>query len=244
MHQPSATRLHRTLLLLLLPGLLCACHTQPQPPGGGAVPTTTAAHWPTADYATAAVDGARVLMLDAQATQIDIVVRRDGPLARFGHDHVVTVADPEGFLLVDATGTALRADLRFRPEALEVDSAAARGRHQLDTTPDAADIEGTRENLMNHVLDAKRWPWATLELSGFERQQDHYSAVVTVGLNGSRYSERQPFRLRNSGGRAVVDGFLVLRQTDLGIEPFSALGGGLRVADPLEIHFHIEAGEL
>jgi hypothetical protein len=27
----------------------------------------------------------------------------------------------------------------------------------------------------------------------------------------------------------------------LGIEPFSALGGGLRVADPLEIHFRIEA---
>jgi hypothetical protein len=182
-----------------------------------------------------------VFQLDAQATQIDIVVRRDGPLARFGHDHVVSVVEPEGYLLLDATGTASRADLRFRPERLEVDSASARTRHQLDTTPDAADIEGTRENLMKHVLDTAQWPWATLALSAFERQQDHYSALVTIGINGSSFGDRQPFRLREEENRAIVEGFLVLRQTDMGIEPFSALRGGLRVADPLEIYFHIEA---
>jgi hypothetical protein len=237
----SANRLHRALLLLLLPGLLCACQPRPQSPAGVTGDATTVTPWPAVDYATAAVHGARLLLLDAKATQIDIVVRRDGPLARFGHDHVVTVVDPEGLLLEDATGIARRADLRFRPERLDVDSPAARERHQLDTTPDAADIEGTRENLMNHVLDSTRWPWATLELTEFEWQQDHYSAMVTVGLNGSSYSSRQPFRFREEGERAIVDGFLLLRQTDLGIEPFSALGGGLRVADPLEIHFHIEA---
>lgn len=231
----------RFLLLSLLAGLLCACHPQPQPSTGAAQQVAAGASWPSLDYAASGVDGARIFQLDVLATQIDIVVRRDGPLARFGHDHVVSVVEPEGYLLLDAAGTASRADLRFRPERLEVDSAAARARHQLDTTPDAADIEGTRDNLMKHVLDTAQWSWATLALSAFERQEDHYSALVTVEINGSSHGGRQPFRLREDGSRAIVEGFLVLRQTDLGIEPFTALGGGLRVADPLEIHFHIEA---
>jgi hypothetical protein len=32
----------------------------------------------------------------------------------------------------------------------------------------------------------------------------------------------------------------VLRQTELGLQPFAALGGGMRVADPLEIHFRLQ----
>jgi hypothetical protein len=239
--RPPTNHPRRFLLLSLLAGLLCACHPQPQSSTGAAQQAAAGASWPGIDYPASAVGGARVFQLDALTTQVDIVVRRDGPLARFGHDHVVTVTEPEGYLLLDATGTASRADLRFRPERLEVDSAAARARHQLDTTPDAADIEGTRKNLMRHVLDTEQWPWATLALSAFKRQADHYSALVTVEINGSSYRDRQPFRLREDGDRAIVEGFLVLRQTDLGIEPFTALGGGLRVADPLEIHFHIEA---
>jgi hypothetical protein len=199
--------------------------------------------WPNFDYLAASAEGNPVFQLDPNTTQIDILVRRDGPLARFGHDHVVTVAEPEGYLLMNPEGLPLRADLRFPPQRLVVDSPAARAHYALDTTPSAGDIEGTRDNLMKHVLDATQWPWATLTLSGFQRQQDRYSAVVTIELNGSNYSERQPFHLRREDERVIVHGFLVLRQTDLGIEPFSVLGGGLRVADPLEIHFRIEADE-
>ena len=37
---------------------------------------------------------------------------------------------------------------------------------------------------------------------------------------------------------------VVLRQTALGLQPFSALGGGLRVADQMEIHFQLEGHRL
>jgi hypothetical protein len=230
----------RTPLLLLLPALLCACQPQPQPADTTAS-TAAPSEWPGFDYEDPAAASGTVFVLDPRATRIDVVVRRNGPLARFGHDHVVTVGEPDGFLLLDDMGPDSRADLRFRLDKLVVDSAEARVRRELDTDPDAAAIEGTRENLLEHVLDAGQWPWATLGLTGFERQEDHYSAMLTVAISGSAYTGRQPFRLQRAGDRVRVDGFFILRQTELGIEPFSALGGGLRVADPLEIYVRIEA---
>jgi hypothetical protein len=224
---------------MALAALLCACQPQAQP--GPPASTQAAAAWPEYGYPQSDSDGRTAFRLDPDRTRIEIVVRRDGPLARFGHDHVVTVQDPEGYLLLDPAGSTSRAELRFRPDRLSVDAAEARARHGLDTEPDAADIEGTRTNLLSHVFDARAWPWATLALRDFEHSGTHYSAEVTVRINGIQSSARQPFRLQRDGNRVSVDGFLVLHQTQMGIEPFSALGGGLRVADPLEVHFHLEA---
>ena len=221
------------LILLLLGG---GC--QPQPAEPAAMPVAAPpTPWPDYDYA--AVEGS-VYRLDPKGTQIDVVVRRDGPLARFGHDHVISARDAEGFLLLTEPESGSRADLRFAVGRLGVDEPEARRRHGLDAGPDATDVEGTRDNLMRHVLDPETWPWVTVSLSAFERVDEHWSAEVAIDINGQRHSARQPFRLRFDQGLLVVDGFLVLSQTGLGLQPFAALGGGLRVADPLELHFRLQ----
>jgi hypothetical protein len=223
------------LVLTLLSG---GC--QPQPAESVALPAGVApAPWPEYDYASAAA-GAGVYRLDAEATQIDVVVRRDGPLARFGHDHVVTVREAEGFLLLAEPESGSRADLRFAVERLEVDETEARRRHGLDAGPDATDVEGTRDNLLRHVLDAEAWPWVTVSLGAFKRTDEHWSAEAVIDINGRRHAARLPFTLRLDQGVPTVEGFAVLHQTELGLQPFSALGGGLRVADPLELHFRLQ----
>jgi hypothetical protein len=226
---------------LILTALLCACQPQPQPASEAPARPGPSAGWPLFDYDASAAAGGEVFHLDPRASLVEVVVRRDGPLARFGHDHVITVRDPEGFLLLAEVNDGSRADLRFRLDRLDVDSAAARQRHGLDTNPDASDIEATRNNLMLHVLNAGEWPWATIGLDRFEHQADHFSAIATFSINGSVFSHRQPFSLREAGGRITAEGFFIVRQTDLGMEPFSTLGGGLRVADPLEVHFLLVA---
>lgn len=240
--RPAIQRPPALLLWAACALLLCAC--QPRPPGESqsAERAGSGQDWPGYDYQASAPAGHSVFRLDPRKTLVEIVVRRDGPLARFGHDHVITVQDAEGFLQLDEQGRGSRADLRFRLDRLDIDSAEARARRDLDTDPDASDIEGTRRNLMEYVLEADRWPLATLQLSSFERQGDQDSALVAIEIRDTKYRTRQPFRLDQAGGRVVVDGFFLLRQTELGIEPFSTLGGGLRVADAMEVHFHIEAG--
>jgi hypothetical protein len=184
-----------------------------------------------------------VFLLDAERTQIDVVVRRDGPLARFGHDHVISVLDPEGCLLLAESEGGSRADLRFAVERLQIDAADARLRHGLDAGPDAAAIEGTRDNLMRYVLDPLQWPWVTIALQDFSRQGEYGSAEVVIEINGQRHGSRQPFTLQREEEFVTVEGFMVLRQTELGLQPFAALGGGLRVADPMEVHFYLYGSE-
>ena len=70
-------------MLLLFPALLAAaCQTLP-PPGETAVlaePVRTDVNVPS---------GAPRYSVDPQASEIRLLVYRDGPLARFGHNHVV-----------------------------------------------------------------------------------------------------------------------------------------------------------
>ena len=182
-----------------------------------------------------------VLRLAPQQSLVDVVVRREGPLARFGHDHVISVAGLEGYLLLAGVPAGHRADLRFPLEALEIDGAEARQRYALTTEPDADDIRGTRDNLLQYVLDSGRWPWVHLAMTDFRGSGPDYSADVAIDINGARHTGRHSFRLDRNGGGVAVSGSLSLRQSEMGLEPFSALGGGLRVADTLEIHFRLEA---
>lgn len=226
-----------TALLLLL---LAGC--QPQPATGPEhLAPAPGQPWPPYDYATAAATGLPLFRLDPERTEIDVVVRRDGPLARFGHDHAIALVEAEGFLLLTEPAGGSRADLRVPVARLRIDAQDARERHGLGAGPDAADIEGTRENLMRHVLDADRWPWVTVSLKAFSRQGDHWSADMAIGINGQQFTKRQPFQLRLEEDLVAVEGFMLLSQTDLGLQPFSAFGGGLRVADALEIHFRLSA---
>jgi hypothetical protein len=234
----SALRIRiRGCAMLLVALILYACQPGTDRPPE---PVATPPAWPLFDYAAAAADGAAVLRLAPQRSTIDVVVRREGPLARFGHDHVVTVTGAQGYLLLAPSTVGLRADLRFAVEALEIDSAEARQKHALTTEPDADAIRGTRDNLLQHVLDSQRWPWVQLALTDFRASGEDYSANIAIDINGEHYTGRHAFRLSRAGAAVIVAGFLPLRQTALGLQPFSTLGGGLRVADTLEIHYRLE----
>ena len=130
-----------------------------------------------------------------------------------------------------------RLEIRFPVTALDVDPPAERGLYRLDTEPDADDVAGTKTNLLGKVLDADNWPFITMAASGFRKQDHRASAEVTFWVRGRPYTSRQTFNLSHDHSNVRVDGAFTLRQTELGMEPFSALGGGLRVADEMEIHF-------
>lgn len=216
--------------------LLSAC--QPQPAPDAESPAIAPDEWPPYDYAAAAAGGATVFRLEP-GSRIEIVVRRDGPLARFGHDHVITANELEGVLLLEDPEESSRADLRFRTDRLLVDEEEARARFGLDTEPDQAAIDGTRENLESRVLERDRWPWVSIHLSEFREDGEEFTAGIEVQLRDHRHRWRESFRLERRGKAITVNGSFTLSQADLGLEPFSVLGGGLRVADALEIHVQL-----
>jgi len=173
------------------------------------------------------------LAIDPQASLIAITVRRGGPLARLGHDHVVAVRTIAGE--VDPAGN--RATLRFRLDAMTVDEPALRRAAGLDTQPSAEAIEGTRHNMLTRVLDADRYPWVEVAL------ERHGAAAVSaaITLHGVTRRYDVPVTLDAAPDRLRTTGTLTLRQTEFGIVPFSVLGGAMAVQDALELHFDIVA---
>ena len=224
-------------IALLLAWLLSACQPQPVPEPKPGLPGETS--WPAYDFKRAAASGLPVYSLNTASSHIDVVVRREGSLARLGHDHVVAARDAQAYLLLGGPMENWRAEMRFEAEKLDVDPVEERAKYQLDTDPDADAIRGTRRNLLDKVLDAQRWPWLGIEISDFKREDSGFSARVRFLVRDAASEGRYVFSLEQAANSVAVTGTVLLRQTDLGLEPFSALGGALRVSDQLEIHLEL-----
>jgi polyisoprenoid-binding protein YceI len=205
--------------------VLAACRA-PSP-----VPIATPA--PVTPAAPALPRQAGTLTIDPAASLIAITVRRGGPLARLGHDHVVAARAITGSV-VSALG---RAALRFRLDELTVDEPALRNEAGLDTQPSADAIAGTRRNMLTRVLDAERYPWVdvAIERTGAAT----VSAAITLHGVTRRYNV--PVTLEQGAAGLRASGMLALRQTDFGLVPFAVLGGAMAVQDELALRFDLRA---
>ncbi len=231
----------RTLCTLLLAVLVTGSCTPRRPPVDGPTEPSRQA-FPVADY-QAASDGATIYRLLPHNSTVDILVRRGGTLARFGHDHVVSaVPDQAGAIIPAADGAWARADLHVELKHLEVDRQDARDRFRLDTTPSQQDIDKTRENMLGKVLEADQWPEARLHLRWKKTAGMVQTAQLTVALHGHSRQLSVPFSLQTTAqDNLLASGSFALRQSDFGITPFSILGGGLQVQDEVMLHFRVEA---
>lgn len=222
-------KISRTVLIV---ALLAGCAAPPAPAPPVAVSDTGAA-W----YQRAAAAGQQVLGVDAAHSLITIVVRRGGPMARFGHDHVVASRTLAGFVAPDAG----RADLHFRLDQMTVDEAALRSAAGLDTQPDAEAIAGTRENMLKRVLDADRYPVVLLKVERLGSAGAGSLMRLGVTLHGVTRSVDVPVQIERTPRSISASGTLRLKQSDFGITPMSVFAGALIVQDEMELAFRIVA---
>jgi hypothetical protein len=168
----------------------------------------------------------------ANESLLAITVRRGGPLARLGHDHVVATRALEGFVDV-ARG---RTELRFRLDQLTVDDPALRLEAGLSTQPSADAIDGTRRNMFSKVLQAELHPWVLVRAT-LDGQVLH----ADITLHGVTRRYQVPVQLTVQGNSVQARGAFLARQTDFGITPFAVFGGALSVKDEMELRFSISA---
>lgn len=183
-------------------------------------------------------DEARIFQVDTERSELRVIVAPAGSLARLGHHHVIGGAVWSGELVV---GESVFADLAVTVDALEVDRPAWRRDEGLDSIDEEA-IEGTRRNLLGpKVLDAENHP--RIEIRSIERVGPEWQADVTarVRVRGRVSEWRVPVTVHRQGERVIVGGALDIDQTALGLDPFSAAGGALRVADRMRVRFRIVA---
>ena len=218
---------------LALAALLAACGTvQTRPTPLARAPED----FPAGVYAQAAAKGEAVYRIDTASSLVTFTVRRGGSLARLGHDHVVASRSVQGFV----APTQGRADLYLPLAELTVDEPTLRTEAGLDTQPSAADIEGTRTNMLDKVLRVQEFPYALVQVRDVDA--DHPSTgAVSITLLGTTRTSTVPLTLATIQDGLRATGSMTLKQSDFGIAPFSLLGGALQVLDEFELRFDIRA---
>lgn len=218
-----------------------ACQTGGGPPGTATEPGT-APTFPAAEYRDLAEQGF-VYVLDPAASSVRIFVYRGGPMARFGHNHVAAVTGFRGAVHLPDDPARGRFDLVFPVEDLALDRPADRDgvAGAFDSSPDSEAVAGTRANMLGpEVLDAQAHPRIGLHSVNVEGAPPVLEATVRVALHGQRRTLTVPVWIeRADEARLVAEGQFTLRQSDFGIEPFSAAGGALHVRDRLSIRFRL-----
>jgi hypothetical protein len=222
----------------LLSTLLAAC--APLLRGPVSAPAAPPEDFPEAYYREAAAQGKPVFRVDSRESLVVIEVRRSGSLARLGHDHVVASHEVGGYVAPDEG----RADLYVALARLVVDEAAQRAAAGLDTQPSESDIEGTRANMLEKVLEAEKFPFALIAVSGANTMWGDVTLNVAITLRGRTRTLQVPARIDADAGGMSVTGSFSFDQTDFGITPYSLLGGAIAVKNGVELRFRIRARHL
>lgn len=233
----------RTSCLLLLCVGVAACQTLSPEPAQQVGPLQLAQLQQS--FQSRSANAGQRYRLNAAASQVHIYAFRAGAARKAGHNHVLSVSQFEGELLLPSENPADAAfAIRVPLNALVIDDAALRTATggNFVSPRSADDIAGTRQNLLGAKgLDAERFPDLWLHSVAIAGDWPVLVAEVATTLHGVTATqpvvlrvERDPQGLRARGGFA-------LRQTDFGLMPFSVLGGLLAVQDEVAIDFDLRA---
>jgi len=186
-----------------------------------------------------------------QASLLTILVYRGGALASAGHNHVIASHDLSGTLYVATETLKSSFELHVPVATLTVDEAALRAQQPAaDFPPDVSEgaKEGTRRNMLSAaLLDAAGNPEITLrslqlEPVGGATDPTRVIAHIESSVRSQPRTFTVPVHYVLSGnGTVEASGELPLRQTELGLTPFSAMLGALQVQDEMHVSFNIVA---
>lgn len=191
----------------------------------------------------------KIYRIDASQSQLRILVYRAGPLAHFGHNHVMVNRAIRGAVnLADAPSKSVFR-LTVPVAAFVVDDAQARREEGADFAGDVPDDakSGTLHNMLGEaLLNADKFPAITVnsvEQSGAQNASGagKWTATVDISVAGHDSKVDVPFELHIDSRRLSATGSLELRQTALGLTPFSMMLGALQVQDAMTVKFEIVA---
>ncbi len=230
-----STKFRLALPALSVAFLLFGC--SPLPPAGSPEQPTDLA----AAYAELGRQGGKVFTLDPSQSSVRIYVFRGGRAARLGHNHVLSAPRFRGYAyLPNGKASDARFDLEFRLDELEVDKPEHRAglgaAFASSLSPEA--LAGLREHMLgDDNLQADKFPFVRIHSLQVAGEPPKLAAKVQIEMHGQKREMWMPLDVKGLPNRLVASGAFVLRQTDFGARPYSALGGLLAVQDEIVIEF-------
>lgn len=215
--------------------ILAACAAPPQQPSPAA---------PQAPAPKAAPPAGPAEAWEVAKSWLEVRVYRDGPMAKFAHNHLVTSTAVTGRIELREPRTDSTFRLELPLESLVVDDEQARAAAGEDFAAPvpAKDREGTRHNMLgDKLLDAARQPVLVLTSDGMTGGPENFTVQLRISLRGEERVVAAPVTIAADGAALKLHASLKLRHADLGLVPFTAGMGAIRVRDDFEIDCRLEA---
>jgi hypothetical protein len=220
--------------------VLAGCASpRPPAPGGESQPVAT----PTSAI-PAPPSAARIYVVDPERTRLTFLVRRGGALSKLGHDHVVRSDAESGRAWVDAAGRACALELHLPVESFVVDDPAARAEAGSDfaaPVPDDARA-GTFGNMTGErLLDVAQFPEVLVRYEGALPAAEVAPVRLVVFVKGQPHPLDVPMVFQAGVDEIAASGETRIRHGDIGLQPFSIMGGAIAVADEITVRFELVA---
>ena len=188
--------------------------------------------------------GARELHVVPEESLLQILVHRGGAMARLGHNHVIASHQLAGTVYVTDDALRTRFDISFPVNDLTVDEPALREQAGPDfppTVPQSA-RDGTHTNLLSEaLLDGAHYPAIRLRATDVIEAANGYDMGVEISIKDQVRTVRVPVTVERQEGVLKATGEFPLKQSELGLKPFSIAMGALVVLDDMEVKFSVIA---
>jgi polyisoprenoid-binding protein YceI len=225
---------------LLLWGL-AACQTSPP-----AAETPARASTPAPANPSAIPVGVREYQVVGEESLLQILVFRGGAMSRLGHNHVIASHHLAGIVSVTDDATQTRFDIGIPVNELTIDEPAMREQAGADFPPGVPQSarDGTRKNLLSEaLLDGEKYPEIRLRATDVVAAGDVFDVGVEISIKDQVRNMRVPVTVERQPGALTARGEFPLKQSELGLKPFSIAMGALVVLDEMRIHFEVVARE-
>jgi hypothetical protein len=180
--------------------------------------------------------------VDSQNSELRVLVYRGGALANLGHNHVMVNHGVTGVVQVGATLDTSSFTLQMAVEGFVIDEPQARREEGSDFEGDIAEDAkaGTRLHMLSAgQLNAAEFPTITVRSVNLSGTLDALTADLTIGIAGREAGVSAACSLQGDAHTLTAEGSLALRQTALGMTPYSLLHGALQVEDVMQLKFRI-----
>jgi hypothetical protein len=180
--------------------------------------------------------------IDSGTSELRLLVYRAGPLANLGHNHVMVNRAVTGAVQIGAGVSASSLSLRVRADDFVIDDAQSRQEEGGDFPGDIPEDAkaGTRRNMLSTaVLNAAEFPDITVKSTSLTGTLNELNADLEITAAGHTSRISVPLSLQGDAHHFTAVGLLELRQTTLGLTPYSLLHGALQVQDAMQLKFKI-----
>lgn len=185
-----------------------------------------------------------LLKLDRDESELRILTYRGGRLAHLGHNHVIASRDLWGYAVLGQRLQGSRFALCVPVDSLIVDDLQLRASagEEFASEVSEATVSSTRRNMLSETqLDGARHPFILVLGRIVAGTSPQVTMAVAVHVREAVYTVPVSVRFEHLPGGVLASGHLDIKQTSLGIQPYSALFGALTVRDELTIQFRVRA---